>query len=321
MMKKHRTKTLKVILMMTLFVFVMNTMKAQTALDSLRMPYDSLDTKYFPSKLLHNRSPYYFNSFKYDTISNNLVLDTSYKANPYSFQYGTIKMKRSAFFRIYREMLYSANDTNVLITPPVYFNNQKIALQQTEVPISLMCLTFNRLNESAMKNEQIWFDTVNNVYTIMPDTLFFPSVITTPDTTIINPGTNTYKVYPNAEQLAYSAFSNSSLYGGTIKRNVIYKQSNNCTIQYKIDSNLLISNFDTLPVLIVDFDDGQGYRNINWNTDININYNLSSSQKKHTKIISIKIPGKRDVVIEIEIEIFVYSEFPDEVVNTDTFKF
>jgi hypothetical protein len=60
-MKKRAKITMNIILMMTIGLLM--TMQAKSQLnnaDSLQMQFDSLDTKYFPSGILHNTSPYYW---------------------------------------------------------------------------------------------------------------------------------------------------------------------------------------------------------------------------------------------------------------------
>jgi len=313
---------MRVILLMTIGLILVQSTQAQSQLDSLRAPFDSLDTKYFPSKILHNRSPYYFNSFGFDTINGNLNLDTNFKASPYFYESGIAKMKRSAFFRIYREMLYSANDTNVLITPPNYFNTRESLLDQYEMPISIMAIDFHRLNEQALKNQQLWFDTINQVYTIMPDTLFFPDTIVTPDTVIVNPGGSTYRTYPNTEQLAYSAFFNQQVHGSYACRDVLYKSSNQFSIQYYLDSNLFISNIKNLDYLSIDFGNGQGFQNVNWNSAVNISYELPESPKIQSIKVKITLPGhNQDVTIELEINVVVFAELPDVEFTTDTLNY
>jgi hypothetical protein len=65
---------MKVIVLMALSLTLSTVLTAQTnGVDSLRMQYDSLDTKYFPSGILYNRSPHLLYCFKFDTINGHTI--------------------------------------------------------------------------------------------------------------------------------------------------------------------------------------------------------------------------------------------------------
>lgn len=281
------------------------------------MMYNQLDTKYFPSKILLNRSVLYWHYFDYDTISNQWTYNDSIEANPFRFSsiYGSypglLHCSTRKFKWLYYEMLNSAISDTILRSDSLQNVNQKNELNQCDFPISLMNVDFHNIRNDALQNGLLHFDTTNNKYTIMPDTLFFNDSLFT----IIN----------NPDSLAYLAFQHNDLYAACALKPYLYKPrlpnaslSNvfSWNISFKLSSNLFLSNKGLpLPRVKIDFDNGGGFVNVNWDSIMFIEYNNITGDKIEKNIKIIFPDFNSDMVIDFPI-IIVNAVVPDTVVYT-----
>ncbi len=289
---------------------------AQTSNNPFGLAFNGLNPKYLPEGILHNRSPYYYRCFSFDTISYMLMPDTMYKASPYLYQGGNINMGPDIFLKLYRDMLFSQIHDSVIINPDDYYDNLRLARTTYDIPISLMAVQFRRMNEDALSSGKAWFDTLQEAIYPMPDTLKLPDSLVTADTIVFTDST-LFIVFNNHDSLLSLAFEKHRLFGYNIPDDWIYADGSSFTLRYGLPSGLLISNDPALPEVKVDFSDGLGYRNIPWDVPLDITYQRPSSPRLQTLDIHIKIPSiDPDMVMTHTINVVVNAIHPDTVIMT-----
>ncbi|MFO7721894.1 MAG: hypothetical protein R6V49_01600, partial [Bacteroidales bacterium] len=249
---------------------------AQVAGNPFAAPFQYLGQKHFPSGILHNRSPYYTYCFSYDTVSMMQVMDTAWKANPYSFWGGHISTRRATFLNLYRDMLFAQIHDSVIVNPVDYADGCDLARQLYDVPLSLMAISFHRMHEDAIVSGKVMFDTTAGAFSPMPDTLWLPDTLITPDTMMIaNP--QHYLVFPNPDSLLSLAFTEHQLYGAITPEEEHFTDNLAITLRYGLPSGIFISNRGVLPQVLIDFDDGSGYRTVSWDTPVDVSYQFPTS--------------------------------------------
>lgn len=329
-MKKVKI-TMRVILIMTISLLTSIQAKAQlNYADSLKMMYDSLDTKYYPSGILLNRSLLYWNYFDYDTINHQWAYNDSIDANPFLFSsiYGSypglLHCNTRKFKWLYYEMLNSAVSDTIIRSDSMQFLNQAIEIAQCDFPISLMNVDFHNFRNDALQNGKLYFDTTINKYTKMPDTLFINDSLFT----VIN----------NPDSLAYTGFQHNDLYAACALTPYKYMEKVSIgppnigphgeithdigwRVSFKLSSSLFISNKNnSLPRLKMNFDDGNGYINVPWDSVIYINYinNVDTILERNIKLVFEDINS--DMVIDFPV-ILVNGVAPDTVVYSKDLEF
>lgn len=294
---------------------------AQATFNPFAEPFSQLDQKHFPSGILHNRSPYYGNSFQFDTLAMMLVLDTSWMASPYRYSEGVITMQPLDFIRIYRDMLFAQVNDSVIVNPVDYYDSGVAAKGTFDVPMSIMAINFHRMDENAVASGKVYFDTVTGNYWPMPDTLFFPDSVVVNDTVIYPNGPN-YFVVQNPDSLLHTAFEAHWCYGLKLPDEHIFVDGATSTVRYGLPSGLFISNLDTLPTVLVDFDDGTGFRTVYWDSHVDVSYSFPSTPKVQEVEIRVKMPSLNlDMVLKQSLLFVTNSVFPDTIVNTETLPF
>jgi len=181
---------------MTLSLFFCLQAKSQlNYADSLQMQFDSLDSKYFPSGILHNTSPYYWDCFLWDSLSQSYYYNNYYLPNPYLYSEDTIEMSYKTFFDLYFDLYLSSVRNWAIIHPNDYKTNDSTARLTSNFPISIMRMNFHELDKSALGTGKLWFDTLLNQYTIMPDTIWPHDSLNYPD--------SIFHIVDNPDSLAY----------------------------------------------------------------------------------------------------------------------
>lgn len=340
-MKKVKI-TMRVILMMTISLFT--TLQAKSQLnyaDSLQMQFDSLDVKYFPSGILHNTSPYYWNCFYWDSIGQSFNLNSYYLPNPYLYENGLIEMSHKTFNDIYFDLYLSSVRDSAIIHPNDYFTSDSIARLTSNVPITILRMNFHELNPSAVGTGKLWFDTLINQYTIMPDTIWPPDSLNYPD--------SIFYLVENPDSLAFLAFNNYWVNGANTTNPYIYvnwtnkDQSGNTQWDYSysatfsIPQGLFLTNdTNNISSVNIDYGDGNGFIKQSIGTTKNITYHeiiplnqigddpLNPIPIEFTKEIAIKMPpnGTEDsLTLKFEVKIIINEHPADTSFTTDNLPF
>lgn len=291
---------------------------AQTGTNSFVVPFQYLDPELFPTGILHNRSPYYSYCFFLDTAAMILMPDTSYQANPYRYSEGIIDVGNNVFLDLYRDMLFSQVDNDIIINPVDYANNFEAAKTLYDVPISLMAINFHRMNEDAILSGRLWFDTLLGGYTQMPDTIWLTDTIVVADTMVWVESGN-YVLGGTSAGLLSTAFEEHLLLGSSTPGEILFFPDNSFTLRYGLTSGLFISNIDSLPTVYIDFSDGMGYRLVEWDTFVDVHYQLSKTPKQQQIELKIIIPEFNiDMMLLEDISVVVDALMPDTVLLTHT---
>ena len=333
MMKNYSKKISRLLLIVTISI-ITGLQSFSQVNDSLRMQYDSLDTKYFPTGILYNRSTHFLYCWKFDSIAHQWNKDTSFTSSPYNYEAGNFNFKKSVYDFMYNDMLYSCNNDTILIQPDAYHINDSISKLTHDFPISLMHIQYNTLDPNAIKLGYITYDTNDNVYTLIPDTLWINDSI--------------YSVNNNPDSSAYLAFEQNELNAAISTRSVLYKKFNSgiikdstnsynwylqLNINYNLPKSLFIHNDGiAYPDVKIDFDDGNGFVDVNWNSSISVTYNdtvLSqggypnySYSKKYIKNIKVKYPQlSYDVIMGFDVAIIGMYAQEDTIIMTSTLGF
>jgi hypothetical protein len=302
-------------------VFSGGELQAQTPGNPFATPYQYLDNKYVPSGILHNRSPYYRYCFSYDTVAMAQLPDTTWKPNPYFFQGGHISNSRPVFMKLYKDMLFAQVNDSVIINPVDYSGHYDLARQQYDVPVSLMALDFQRMHEDGLATGKVWFDTVTGAFFPMPDTLWLPDTVITPDTMMIA-SLPQYLVFHNPDSLLALAFTSHKIFAAAVPEVDHFVPGSTITLRYGIPAGIFISNTGILPQVLIDFDDGGGYRNVDWDTPVDVSYNFPSMTTPAVIGLKIRIPSlDPDLVLYQSIKVITHAVGPDTVIFTDGLPF
>jgi len=323
MHKVHRTKAyvhflwIILALMASLVLVVDHDLKAQTTGNPFAAPYLNIDPVMIPSGLLHNQSPWYFDAFEYDTLSNTLQLNHNWIYSPYLLASGNQEIQSHVFMHLYQEMLFAQINDSVIINPEDY----KIAWDQAsalyDMPISLMLLDFHQLPEDALTAGKVFFDTITGTFGPYPDTLWFPDTMYLPDTVFFADSTY-YLTFQNPDSLLASAFQKHSLVASMMKEEVFYLEDNILTLNFCVPEYLAVNNLDTLPQIYIDFDDGAGLQLVPWGVVKQITYNLPPQPRVQEIQLKIRVPAfLPDVYVINKFFVSVYSVLPDTVINTN----
>lgn len=289
---------------------------AQTTPNPFAAPYLDLKTSLIPSGILHNRSPYYTKCFVPDSTFQLFSLNPDYPASPYLFGTGIIEMQPGTFLKLYEDMLYAQIHDSVIINPEDYHNALVAARQTADVPISLMGINFQRMTEDAILSGKVWFDTVAGTFGPFPDTMWIPDTIQAVDTLFV-PDSTYYLLMGNSDSLLALAFETYQLFGMLLPEQFVFLDDTSGTIRFSTPTNLFVTNFDSLPSIQINFDDGGGFRPVEWNSFIDINYTLSAVPKIHTKMIRVRYSFcHMDMELRSDLQIVVNTIKPDTVINT-----
>jgi hypothetical protein len=240
-----------------------------TGIDSTKMMYDSIPTSFFPSEILHNRSPFYL-----------LSLDTSYTASPYSFP-GIIpapSLPKLTFSQIWEDMYHSSVNPN-LIPDNIDFQ-ERDSLQRIvyDAPVAAMHVDFHQIVPGAVDSGFLWFDTIHQAYKVMPDTVW------------IDKPNNIYHLVSNPDSLAELAFSEHEVFIGSITNSVFYGQGNQISINFGFPSSLFVSNKGQSPTYVeMDFADGNGFQSWGFNQSKIITYHANSANDNYEKILRLRL--------------------------------
>jgi hypothetical protein len=338
-MRKTTKSTMKVILLMTLSLIVGLQTKAQlNYADSLRMQYDSLDTKYFPSGILYNRSTNYINCFYYNSTNNSMQVNLLNKNSPYNYSNGTLNLPSFDIFGFtYLTMLDAANDS-ILITAEEFMINDSTERvdNNVDIPISIANIKYHDIRNDALSQALIWYDTATSKYTIMPDTIFSDT---------------NYYVVSNPDSLAYLAFMEHQYYMASSRRTILMKNWNGFNVfadsnaaygvdvKFSLPSSLYLTNHnESIDSIEIDFDDGNGYNFIGWNQICNIEYYgdtvfwdtidggyddiAALHQKAIHKTISLRMPNHDgQLILQFPVIIQINPTPADWVISTDTMQY
>jgi len=307
---------IKITLVMTLSLFLCLQAKSQlNYADSLKMQFDNLDLKYFPSGILLNRSILYWYYFDYDTISHQWMFNDSINSNPFLFssingsQLGLLNCNTRKFKWMYFEMLNSAISDTIIRSDSLQFLNQKAEENTCDFPISLMNTQFHNIKNEALQNGHLYYDTIINKYTIMPDTVFINDTL--------------FTLTQNPDSLAYLAFQQNELYAASALTPFKYKE------KVLIGPGLFtkgwhvsfITNKGTeLPRITINLDDGNGFVDAKWDSIIYADY-IHNTETSIVKNIKIKFTDvNSDMVIDFPITL-VNGVAPDKVIYTKDLDF
>jgi len=344
-MKKRAKITMNIILMMTIGLLM--TMQAKSQLnnaDSLQMQFDSLDTKYFPSGILHNTSPYYWDCFYWDSIGQSFNLNSYYLPNPYLYENGLIEMSYKTFNELYFDLYLSSVRSWAITHPNDYFTSDSIARLTSNFPISILRMNFHELDPSAIGTGKLWYDTLISQYTIMPDTLWPPDSLNYPD--------SIFYVVDNPDSLAYLALNNYWVNGANTTNPYIYvnwtnkdETSNNqwdysYSVTYSIPQGLFLTNdTNNITTVRIDYDDGNGFVTQNIGSDIDINYHeiiptitlmgqtqpLNEIPKLYEKTITLRLPPNNtnsdSLTLKFDVKIIINEHLADTFFYSDQLPF
>ncbi|MBN2746671.1 MAG: T9SS type A sorting domain-containing protein [Bacteroidales bacterium] len=173
-----------------------------------------------------------------------------------------------------------------------------------------------------LQNGNLYYDTTINKYTIMPDTLFINDSL--------------FSIIDNPDSLAYTGFQHNDLYAACALTPYTYKQKivvepieivhgqvvsppkSGWKISFKLCSNLYITNKDSnLPKIKINFDDGNGYIDVSWDSIVFVKY-IDSINAVKEKNIKIKFSDiNSEMVIGFPVKL-VNAVLPDTVIySTD----
>lgn len=317
-----RMKSYRQYLLSALFVIVVlagisgDCVKAQTVQNLFAAPYGNLGVHYVPSGLLHNQSPYYPYCFRFDTVSWQNVPDTVYKASPYLYGIGQIMMQKGHFLRLYRDMLFSRLHDTVLVNPVGYNASLASACSAYQVPLSLMAVVFDRMKEDALISRHLWFDTLSGTFGPMPDTLWCPDTLLVEDTAYYGDST-CFEVFANPDSLMTLSFEQHWVFAADVPDDVVLCRGNTLTVRYGLPSGLFVTNTKSLPSVMIDFDNGQGFSLVPWDTPVDITYPWVSSATVHEVVLKIRIPTLNpDAEISLKVNLVKETKTSDTVFST-----
>jgi hypothetical protein len=323
MHKVHRMKSFVRFMICVMVALSLNgfpverELHAQSAGNPFAAPYANLDPQLIRTNLLHNRSPWYYNSFLFDTINFQIVQNPDWIPSPYKYDDGIIEMSTHTFMHLYQEMLYSCIHDSVILNPEEYKAGWDQSLAGYRMPISLMALSFNHIPYKAFGEGKIWYDTLTGTYGPFPDTLWLPDTLVTPDTVIINDSLP-YITFANPDSLLALAFERQMLYGAMVYDDILYSEDTQLSVTFGVPQSLFISNMDSLPYVEIDFGDGLGYRPVPWDTPMLVNYHLQKDPQVQRITILIKLPFLNfDMVLQQYLIAVADYIKPDTVVFTD----
>jgi hypothetical protein len=294
---------------------------AQQSTNPYAAPFLNIPPALTPSGILHNRSPYYSKCFLPDSTFQIFTPNPDYPASPYLFEVGNITMQPGTFLKLYEDMLYAQIHDSVLINPEDYLNALIAAKHDYDVPISLMLVNFQRMHEDAILSGKVWFDTLSGTYGSFPDTLWIPDTIHAVDTLFV-PDSVYCMAFRNGDSLLSLAFHDHTFYGMMLPEQFVFFDGTTGTVIFGIPEGLFVRNLDSLPTLSIDFDDGGGFRTVQWDSQVNITYSLTAIPKIHTKTIRVKMPFfNADLVLQSKIHLVVNAIRADTVINTNQIPF
>lgn len=291
-----------------LLLFLQTALWAQTARDSIRATYEQLPSHLYPTGILHNVSPTYFWSWDIDT---NLQwqLNADYTASPYKFP-GHIPaplVTPHQWTGLYSEMSSSAMDTTVIPNAKSFNTADSLSKLLYEVPIAAMHLNFERVIPGAVDSGYLYYDTLDQALKIMNDTLW----ISRPDTL--------YRHISNPDSLSRLGFSQHELFAGALTESALYKADSINTVVFGLCSSLFISNqTDPITYSEIDFDNGDGFQAVPFDTPMSIQYDQTGSNENFEKILRLRLHyGNKVVETKMRITIIPNAELPDLVINTN----
>jgi hypothetical protein len=257
-----------------------------TGLDSIKAMYDNLPGYLYTSQVLHNRSPLYNWSFTNDS---NMVwqVDSNYTANPYLFP-GDIPaplIRKNQFAMLYNDMWHSSTNPQLLADAETYRTRDSIARYNVEVPIAAMHLNFHRMLPDAVENGLLWFDTVSEKYTVLPDTLW------------IDKPNGIYQYYSNPDSLAELAFEENESFVGALTTAVLYKAGSQFNVTFNLAASLFVSNQTAQRTYLeMDFANGQGFLPILMDVPITVSYNTTNNWESNERILRLRLHYGQKVV-------------------------
>lgn len=264
-------------LIITSFILFTTTLLfAQSYTDSLKAVFDNLPTSYYPSNLLHNRSPLYQWS-----------ADPNYLASPYNYP-GTVPaplIEKGWYTSLFNDMWHSSVNPALVPDAGTFQTRDSLARLACEVPISAMHLNFHRIEPFATDSGYLWYDTSSKKLEIMPDTLW------------LDKPNGIYKYNPNPDSLARLAFSEHEVFAGALSNSAIYKQGSSFSITFGLMSALFVSNqTNQITSIEMDFDNGQGFLPISFDIPKTVTYNISPSLETYVHTLRLRLHYDAKVV-------------------------
>lgn len=217
--------------------------------------YDSLDVTYYPTGILHDRSPFFL-----------FAQDSAYQADPYDFsgQPPVPQNRLRQWYQLNRDMKAAALGDSVVLNHDTLSNRVVAARQQSEVPIALNNLFFHRITPGALDSMWLYFDTVSQVYLHQKDTLW------------LDRANGIYRYNPNPDSLAQLAFERHKLFAGAVATPNVYKEGWQFNITYRLPTSLYVHNDYRQPSLVeIDFDNGAGFQPVGFDNDMQVPYDFS----------------------------------------------
>ncbi len=244
-------------------------LRAQTGPDSLRAIFDQLDPNYYPSQLLHNRSPLYHWSF-----------DPNYKASPYLFP-GMVPaplIEKGWWNMLVNDMQQSCVNPALIPDGALFRTRDSIARQAYEVPIAAVHLDFHRIIPGAVDSGYLWYDTTAQKLGPMPDTLW------------LDRANNVYQYYPNPDSLARLAFAAHETFAGAFTNSAVYKEGTDFSITFGLVRALFIENQGSAPSYTeMDFDNGEGFKPIRFDEPVRVHYTATSAWDSYQRILRLRL--------------------------------
>ncbi len=221
-------------------IFFQKGVLAQSRMDSIHAVYDSIQLKFFPSGILHNRSPYYAMS-----------QDSSYHPNPYDYQ-GSPNSPiclSDDFNRLQKDLYFAAIDSNRIWPPSSQMFYDSLIGSRYEMPLKVMHTQFHRLKEHAVDSGYILFDSLKNYY------------LPIRDTTWIDRAHNLFVYKEKADSLGHLAFELHTCFAlCCIKPTIVFEQPH-FEVDFIIHAISVIENIAQIPDYVeIDYGDGVGLR-------------------------------------------------------------
>lgn len=258
------------IILSILMVFGLSKINGQLNLPDTSVAglYDSLPAHLFPSQVLHNRSPLY-----------QFSLDSTYSASPYNYP-GIIPasvIRGSDFQYLYLDMSLSSMNPLLIPSPDELISRDSAARLLYDAPIMAMCLDFQQIHPFAVDSGWLYFDTINSVVTMMPDTIWIDSA-------------RTEYHASNPDSLAQLAISDHEVFASIIRNGNFMSTSSTVSVTFGLPSSLFISNKMPMPNQVsMDFADGNGFQNWAFDQARTIHYNFPQGVDDNQRILRLRL--------------------------------
>ena len=241
--------------------------------------YQYLPAWLYPSGILHNLSPTYLWSFRLD--SNGLWHPSpQYQASPYYFP-GSIPaplVDQRTWMGLYNEMHNSTSDSLLIPSARIINERDSIARLSYEVPIAAMHLDFHRVMPGSVDSGYLYFDSLLMSHLPMPDTLW------------LDRSNGLYRYHPDPDSLARLAMGSYELFAGSLTKAVHYTEDTSYSLTFGFPRSLMLSNqTDSMTYMEMDFANGQGFRQIQFDQPETVSYTDPAIGDANHKILRLRL--------------------------------